>query len=115
MIQIVINQLREHLKDNLSLHLGVGATHWSADPTVKTSKFGAEKLSFFAPSEIDQRVNEWGEEAFYQRLNEAWQAFLSEIDSWIAIEYFDGAEGLEKSFSSLLAGANPGAGIVVRP
>lgn len=113
--QKIINQLREHLKENLHLHLGVGATHWSAGPAIKPSEFGAKKISFFAPSEIDLRVNEWGEESFYQRLNTAWLAFVAEIDSWVEIDYFDGAEGLEKVFASLLAGAAPDKGIIVRP
>lgn len=113
--QKIINQLRDHLRGNLTLHLGVGASHWSADPTIKPSAFGAEKISFFAPSEIDLRVNKWGEEKFYQRLNASWLAFVAEIDSWIEIDYFDGADRLKTVFGSLLAGAAPNTGIVVRP
>lgn len=113
--QGIINQLREHLRDNLTLHLGVGATHWDADPRQKPSEHGPEKTSFFAPTEIDQRIASWGEKSFFEQLGTAWNGFLSKIDGWVEIEYSDGPTGLEDAFNSLLNGATPGKGLVVRP
>ena len=105
-----------HLEDSLSYSCAVGATHWE-DATVGQ---GAEALPgpkpemFFAPSQIQKRVKEWGQEAFNARLGEAWQGFVAAADGWISVESVQGGEGLTALYDDFIAGrADPAKGYVV--
>lgn len=112
--QRIVNIMRNHMRDNLTLHLGVGASHWDSLAGVEPSSLGPEKVSFFAPSEIDSRIQSWGSESFYQQLGEAWQDFLLNVDGWVAIEYAYGAEQLKATFEELLGGLHPSKAVVVK-
>ncbi|MEM8768102.1 MAG: DUF2855 family protein [Pseudomonadota bacterium] len=105
-----------HLKDSLNYSCAVGATHWE-DATVGQ---GAEALPgpkpemFFAPSQIQKRIKEWGQDAFTARLGEAWQGFIAAADGWIHVETIEGGEGLCALYDDFIANrADPAKGYVV--
>ncbi len=105
-----------HLADSLTYSCAVGATHWE-EATVGQ---GADDLPgpkpemFFAPSQIQKRVKEWGQEAFGARLGEAWQGFIAAADGWIDVVSVDGGEGLCSLYDDFIDGrADPAKGYVV--
>ena len=105
-----------HLVDALKYSCAVGATHWDA----ATVGGGDQKLPgpqpqmFFAPSQIQKRLAEWGQEKFNAMMAEAWQGFLAASASWISVEAQRGMDALAATYEAFLRGeADPAKGYVV--
>ena len=105
-----------HLRDSLCYSCAVGATHWDA-ATVGSgdqSLPGPKPEMFFAPSQIQKRLAEWGQEKFNTLMAEAWQGFLTASADWISVEAQRGLDALSATYASFLDGsADPAKGFVV--
>jgi len=110
----VLTQIHNHFNSNLVNSCGVGITHYDArsgqDP--KTLP-GAAPSMFFAPSQIQKRLAEWGPEKFQSALTSATNRFLGDVDRWVTIEE---SSDVEATYRTVLEGALPDrAYIVVNP
>ena len=67
----------------------VGVTHWSDPPGGQTLP-GPRPIFFFAPAQAKQRLAEWGQAGFNQRLADAWRAFMVPVTDpqrpWLRVE-----------------------------
>lgn len=105
-----------HLKDELQYSCAVGATHWDAasigggDPSLP----GPKPEMFFAPTQIQKRLAEWGQEKYNGLMAEAWQGFIEASSSWISVAAGRGKEALVADYEAFLAGkADPAKGYVL--
>jgi hypothetical protein len=101
------------LDDRLQASLAVGISHWdagapSAPPT------GPRPTFFFAPSQVEKRVAEWGAAEYQRRLAAAWHALVDATVPWLRIRTVDGLDAAPDALAQLLDGsADPREAFVV--
>lgn len=106
-------KLHHHYEDNMAYSCLVGASHWDEVASSKALP-GAEPKVFFAPSQAQKRIKEWGPAEFQMRLSNAWEAFLEPIQNWITVHESSGPTAVEQVYQSFLAGkANPNTGYIL--
>ncbi|MCP4038296.1 MAG: DUF2855 family protein [bacterium] len=99
-------EIHEHFGTNLKYSMRIGATHWDAGGGDQDLP-GPAREFFFAPSQIQKRVGEWGPEAFQQKLGEAFQGFLETTGKWMRVERGYGQEAVERVYRATLEGSTP--------
>lgn len=88
----------------------VGDTHWQAENAGALP--GPKPAWFFAPSVIVERIAEWGNDGFQQRLLAAWAGFVATTGWLHIVEAQSPAEAMMR-WRALVAGEiDPAAGIV---
>lgn len=109
----VTRAVHEHFGDNLKYSCAVGGTHWTN--TAFGQQFpGPTPTLFFAPSQVEKRMADWGPAGLQQRMGDAWKAFLPRVDGWITVERAKGREAIEKAWLDALDGrADPRKGYVL--
>ena len=109
----VLARVHHRLGDNLLNSCGVGITHWEArSGEAPASLPGAKPTMFFAPTQIVKRNEELGPAVYQQKIAEATQAFLAEVDDWVTVEEHRFAE-VESVYQTVLGGASPDRGYVL--
>jgi len=105
-----------HLGDALTYSCAVGATHWDA-ATIgggEQALPGPKPEMFFAPSQIQKRLAEWGQDKFNTLMADAWQNFLAASSGWISVDAQRGLDALSTTYEAFLRGeADPARGYVV--
>ncbi|MCP5272679.1 MAG: DUF2855 family protein [Burkholderiaceae bacterium] len=79
---------------------------------------GPRPVLFFAPVQVKKRLDEWGPEAFEQRLAEAWRAHLARVTAgpapWVRVVAHAAPEGLAALHARVLGGRDdPEVGCVM--
>jgi hypothetical protein len=113
---IVRAAVHEHLADQLTYSCAVGATHWDSATVGAGDRDlpGPKPEMFFAPSQIQKRMAEWGQEKFNALMATAWQGFLAASENWIAVEARRGVDALSSTYEDFLEGrADPAKGYVL--
>jgi hypothetical protein len=107
--------VHRHLGDRLLASLTVGMTHWEA--TADTAELpGPEPQFFFAPTQIEKRIADWGPAGYQERFGAAWEALLAVADDWIDVVPIDGLAALPPSYERLLDGSvRPDEAFIVTP
>jgi hypothetical protein len=82
-------KVHHHFGDQLKYSCTVGASHWQAVGDNEDLP-GPTPSLFFAPSQAEKRMGEWGSRGFQQRLSESWQAFIKLADGWSGIKHSSG-------------------------
>lgn len=101
----LLARLHHHFRDNMVYSCGVGITHWEdRDGEDPASLPGAKPAMFFAPSQVQKRIQDWGQELYQQKLSAAWDEFLGQVDTWITINRADGRVELERVYGVILKG-----------
>ncbi len=107
--------VHEALGAELKFSSAVGATHWE-DATVGAGQAdlpGPKPEMFFAPSQAQKRMSDWGREDFESRLAAAWQGFLQAASGWIDVERLEGPDNLKRIYDAFIANeADPAKGYV---
>jgi hypothetical protein len=109
-----LSKLHKHLGDNMKFCSNVGVTHWhdrglSDDIIEERSEF------FFAPSQIQKRLKEWGPQGFEQKSREYLSLSISKSREWLKMTDVDGLEGMQAIFEDVCEGKiAPDAGLIVR-
>jgi hypothetical protein len=110
----LLSALHHHLGDAMVCSAGVGITHWGArDADDPASLPGATPTLFFAPTQMQKRVQEWGAAGYQKRLDDAWCVFLEMVDEWVTICESSGADALVQTYERVLGGAPPDEAYVV--
>jgi len=99
-------EIHEHFGSNLRYSMRIGATHWDAGGG-DAELPGPNRVFFFAPSQIQKRVAEWGPEAFQDRLGASLRAFVESTHQWLRVERGYGREAVERVYQDTLAGSAP--------
>jgi len=113
---VVRRDVHTHLGNELKYSCAVGATHWEAAQVGGTAEAlpGPKPEMFFAPSQIQKRLKEWGQEAYAKKMSVAWAEFLGEASGWIEVEKGRGGAALQKVYDAQVKGAaNPAVGYVL--
>lgn len=110
----ILSELHKHLGDNMRFCSNVGVTHWkdfgqSDDIIKERSEF------FFAPSQIQKRLQEWGPQGFDQKSREYLSLSIAKSREWLKMTDLDGLEGMQAIFEDVCEGkVAPDAGLIVR-
>ena len=109
----VLGRLHAHLGANMVRTLNVGLTHWESPR--KDHKINRDRSEFFfAPSQIQKRMKEWGAEGFGEKSSAFIQQTAAKSESWLELKKIDGLDGVEKIYSEALRGdMRPQEGLIV--
>ncbi|MFH2128935.1 MAG: DUF2855 family protein, partial [bacterium] len=110
----LLKQLHLHFNDQLKYSCLVGAAHWDKGGGSMRDLPGAPPQLFFAPSQAEKRLKEWGGAAFQQKLAGVWSRFIAFVDDWILIERGNGPVEVDHVYQTVLAGhLNPRTGYIL--
>lgn len=105
--------LHRHLADNLKYHCQVGLTHWE-DQGGEADLPGATPEFFFAPSQVEKRMAEWGPTELARRQEEAWRGFLTPCRGWLNLASASGSAAVEAAYHEMLEGkTDPSRGLIL--
>ncbi len=99
----VVRDVHTTFGDDLAHSCQVGITHWEqlgAEPDLP----GPTPSLFFAPSQIEKRVGDWGRDGLQRRFGDAWERLLGVVDDWVEVVYSEGTEAVEAVYRDLLEG-----------
>ncbi|WP_394837960.1 DUF2855 family protein [Pendulispora rubella] len=110
--------VHRHFGDALAHSSAIGATHAGALETKGEPLPGPPPTLFFAPARIKQRAEDWSPAVMWQRVAEAWNAFLVPIlepsRGWLRIESGRGDEAVKQHYDAIVRGESaPEEGRVV--
>ena len=112
----VRRDVHTHLDSELKYSCAVGATHWESVTLGgnQESLPGPTPEMFFAPTQIQKRLKEWGQEAYQEKMTIAWSEFLQEAKGWIEVESATGEQALASVYQAFIEGrADPARGYVM--
>jgi hypothetical protein len=110
----LLGRLHSHLGPQLQYSCLVGASHWQQRGGLPKDLPGPEPKLFFAPSQAQKRLKDWGGEIFQRRLTKHWHAFSAFAGEWLSIEYGAGPDVVERAYRAVLSGhASPRVGYVL--
>lgn len=110
----LLGRLHTHFDTKLRYSCLVGASHWDQRGGGRTALSGPVPAFFFAPSQAEKRLKEWGGAEFQRRLSERWDAFCAFADQWLSVRFSAGDGAVKSTYSEILAGTvNPQIGHVM--
>jgi hypothetical protein len=113
-----LNALHKHLGDNMKFCSQVGVTHWhessmSADQNQDIIK--DRTVFFFAPSQIQKRIQEWGPQVFEKNSRDYLAVSVAKSRDWLKMTKIDGLSGMQAIFEDICEGnIAPDAGLIVK-
>jgi hypothetical protein len=109
----VSREIHENFGSSLKYSMRIGATHWDAGGK-DGGLPGPKREFFFAPSQIQKRVAEWGPREFQDRLGASLQSFVESTRKWLRVERAYGRDAVERVYQTTLQGsARPDQGNVL--
>jgi hypothetical protein len=105
--------LHEQLGDLLKHSAGVGTSHW--DKFAPTGGLpGPKPAFFFAPSQSEKRLKEWGPAELERRVRDCWRDLALESRTWMTVEHHDGVEKAKAIYGKVADGSlSPSIGIII--
>jgi len=99
----LLSQLHHHYQDNMAYSCLVGAAHGERGSRPGALP-GAKPTFFFAPAQVQKRVQDWGGKEYQKRTAEAMMAFLESAQSWLTVEENRGTAAVNAVYQTFLAG-----------
>jgi hypothetical protein len=99
----VTSELHHHYADNMKYSCLIGATHHEDGGPVDDLP-GAKPEFFFAPSQVQKRSAEIGADILMTQLGAGYIAFRVFCDSWLKVVRGCGADSVNDTYQSVLAG-----------
>lgn len=98
--------VHETLGDDLKASVQVGAADWSGPKSAATAEAlpGPKPEFFFAPSQGEKRVKEWGPEEFERRVRDEMLEFYEPASHWIKTVRGIGSEAIQECYERALNG-----------
>ncbi len=110
----ILSKLHTHLADNMRFCSNVGLTHWD-QPQVAEGIITERSKMFFAPSHINRRLTEWGQDLFDQKSRQFFAETTTKSSRWLKIHELEGTEGLASVYSDVCQGKLAAdAGIIIK-
>jgi uncharacterized protein DUF2855 len=110
----LLGQLHNHFGDQLKYSCLVGASHWDQRSGSPKTFPGAQPQMFFAPTQAEKRLNDWGAVGFQQRMGQVWMLFIKFVSGWMDVETDAGPEAVERVYRNVLEGKfSPSKGYVL--
>lgn len=95
--------IHTHYGDNLIQDVVIGVTDWTQQGSAKGLP-GARAEMFFAPSQAQKRMKEWGAAEFMGRLSADFTTFLSFAQGHIEVTPVTGSGEIQQLWAELVAG-----------
>lgn len=109
----VLGRVHQHFDQQLKYSCMVGASHWDQRAGLPSDLAGPAPQLFFAPTQAEKRIKEWGGEEFGLRLARVWFEFSAFADDWMQVEIIDDIESIKTSYKAVLAGQlDPAKGLI---
>ena len=106
-------QLHTQLAKTLQYSCQVGASHWQQAAGAMKKLPGPQPKMFFAPTQGQKCVEEWGQKVFQERLAKEWLKFTEFVQGWMQVEHMRGAKAVQQAYGEVLAGRmNPQSGYI---
>ena len=110
----LLGRLHSHLGLQLRYSCLVGASHWQQRGGLPKDLPGPEPKLFFAPSQAQKRLKDWGGAVFQRRLTKHWHDFNAFAGQWLSIEHGAGTKAVQRVYRAVLSGhASPRVGHVL--
>ncbi|BFM15576.1 DUF2855 family protein [Maricurvus nonylphenolicus] len=110
----LLADLHRHLGEQLKYSCLVGVSHWDQRGGMSEDVPGPQPQMFFAPSQAEKRLGDWGAEGFQQRLHTQWVGFTGFVSDWMDIEENAGQAAVESIYQKMLSGdVNPSKGYIL--
>lgn len=107
----LIEKLHRQLATQLKYSCMVGLSHWEDNHALPKDLPGPKPIMFFAPSQSQKRIEEWGGHQFRSLLAQQWNSFAESASQWVEIESSYGPKATEAVFEKVLKGkTNPKTG-----
>ncbi len=107
-------RIHRHFGDALRYSCAVGLAHWDA-PRPPEPLPGPKPTFFFAPTQIDKRLGDWGAAGYQQRLADAWQSLTGVAADWFDFVDLHGLDAAPAALAALVEGsADPRQACIVR-
>lgn len=105
--------LHRHFADALQYHCQVGLTHWEEQGS-EADLPGATPEFFFAPTQVEKRLAEWGAAGLAARQKAAWEAFLKPCRGWLHLAESSGEAAVAAAYHQMLEGRiDPSLGVIL--
>jgi hypothetical protein len=89
----------------------VGLSHWDEFQSRPIDLPNPQPVMFFAPSQAQKRIKEWGGAKFQSLIGNQWNAFAAAVNDWLDVEMSNGPEAARIVYKKVLGGAaNPKTG-----
>ena len=110
----VLAAVHRRLGDRVKYSMLIGKSHHDAAPSAGAGTLpGAAPVFFFAPTELDRLVQNWGASEFRRRTTEATHEFIDASRSWLRIDERRGPDGPASAWRSVYGGVvGPDVGVV---
>lgn len=95
--------LHHHFGSNMKYSCSVGLSHWDQMGATEDLP-GAEPTMFFAPSQAQKRIGEWGADRFQRETGDAWRRFITKAEAWLVIHHGDGPEAVTEVYKAMVEG-----------
>jgi hypothetical protein len=102
----VLNRVHTHFADRLKYSMTVGLSHHDATPQAPPTS-GPEPVLFFAPSQVEKRVKDWGVARYQNELSEALHTFVETSRSWLNISRSTGPQAAAATWAQVRSGKVP--------
>ena len=96
--------LHGHLNGQLQYSCMVGVSHWDQQTQLPKDLAGPKPTMFFAPSQAQKRLKEWGPEKFQTIFAGCWIEFNKFVKGWMQVEEATGEKAVSQIYQQVLAG-----------
>ena len=100
----VLRSLHERCGDNVKFSLQIGVTHWREAGEIANLP-GATPEFFFAPTQAEKRLADWGGAGFQAAVGGALAEFLDWTDGWLQLRRGTGRQAVEQVYRDTLKGS----------
>lgn len=109
----VLSRLHLHLGDNMKFCSNVGYTHWDK-PLSADGIITERSKMFFAPSHIQTRIKEWGNDKWESETRRYITHSCAKSREWMTMTELDGLDGLANIYDDVVNGKVPAdVGLIV--
>jgi Protein of unknown function (DUF2855). len=97
--------IHEHFGDRLRHSMIIGKSHHDAPAMEITA--GPTPSFFFAPTEVNRRMEQWGRAEYQRRSLDALRAFVGGSERWLTVQRSTGPEAAMSTYHDVYAGTVP--------
>jgi hypothetical protein len=99
----ILTSVHNHFRDQLLYSCRVGATHVN-DIAGRIDVPGAKPIFFFAPSQVQKRLTDWGPGGLEHRFGARWSGLAAAFAGWMKLDERHGADAVLAAYRETLAG-----------
>jgi NADPH:quinone reductase-like Zn-dependent oxidoreductase len=99
----ILAAVHSHFGDRLKHSMAIGRSHHEAPPPGRELP-GSKPAFFFAPSQMQKRVQDWGPHGYQERIAAALKGFVDSSRGWLRLQHSHGAAAAASAWREVHAG-----------